>query len=241
MKKKILLILLILIFIVCYSLNNNEYNYVENFIEAKVVVPKNIYIFLEDNQMSIKNSAALIVNTSTEWKINIITKNTIKNYVNNKNLELYKNFKNKDLKDLVSLETLYNKGGIYVEPEILVNNGNYLIKYINDLYFKEYDCCLLEFSNSINNIKSWIYIAPKNSLFIKKLQNTLFNKYKEGGDLNKINYDVIKNLLEDYMFSFIQKNELNNIFYGITLSKSYKNFKSGQYIENYFRKPPIFA
>jgi len=233
MKKNILLILLILIFIVCYSLYINEYNYLENFIEAKVVVPKNIYVFLNNNQLSVQMSK------TSNWKINAITKNTIQNYVNNDNLELYKKFNNKALKDLVSLEVIYTKGGIYIDQETLITFGNILINYVNDLYFKEYDCCLLAITDVTTNITSWIYIAPKNSKFIKKLHTILFNEYQNGNDYNKINNDIINNLLEDYMFSYIQRNENSGIFYGISLSKPYRNNLSSLYIENYYRKPPI--
>ena len=242
---KLKYIFVIVLLLIIFYIN---INYLENFIEINNVVPMNIYVIMDKNPYAIKNFNAAVVNTSREWKIIPLSLNNITDYTYTKNISKYNNFKNKMFKDIIALEILHKNGGIYIDQEIIVRDGSRFDIYINEIFHKAYDCCLLEFNNNniaqeeTYSIKSRIYIAPKKSLFLKKLHFLLKKQYAKNPNINlyKTEVDLIKYLFDSYYFTVFKRNEKGNIFYGISLSKSYKNILSGMYIEKYYRKPPIF-
>lgn len=215
---------------------------VETFIEEKIVVPKKIYVYLEDNDISITNFNAIVVNTKVDWKIVVLEKNNINKFINNDNLKIYNNLEGKAFQDIVCLEVLYNNGGIFIDPEMVIRNSNYFYHYINNISFQGYDCCLLEFDNI--NSKSWIFMAPKNSVFIKILHELLMKQYSKmnENDIYKLRDNVIYNLMKNiHMFYVIPKYEKINIFYGISLAKSYKKGIRSNDIDKYKKNIPIIT
>jgi hypothetical protein len=239
MKIKIILVIILLLLIFY-----NNFKYVENFIHLNIVVPKNIYVFLEDNPFALKNLESLVFKTHKEWKILSLTQTNITKYTYFKNLSKYNNFKTKMFKDLVALEILHKNGGIYMDNEIVIKNFSKFNDYVSEVYYKGYDCCLLKFTNNSKKypINSWVYISPKKSKFLKRLHLLLRKSYQKNPniDLYKLKDAIIKNLFDDYNYSVYKRNEKGNMFYGITLGKSYKNLISSKYIEKYYREPPIF-
>jgi hypothetical protein len=254
----------------------------ENFIEIKTV-PKNIYVYLDNLLISQLHIKALKLNAKNEWNIIVLTNDNIANYIENENLKKYtklvidkmdpKNIKkaniNKKFIDLVCLEILYKKGGIFVDSSIIVYSPKELINYINELYLKEYDSSLIQFEqtkkrykNKYNEfIKSWIYIAPKNSIFIKRLHTMLyknyildFEKYMKNNKINDkkifllpsrlqayyIHNNSINELLSDvYMFKVNKRLEKSKIIYGIIITKAHKKIQVGNYIDLYRRFIPV--
>jgi len=278
MINKILILLSFILLIICIK----QYIFLENFIEIKTV-PKNIYVYLDNLLISQLHIKALKLNAKNEWNIIVLTNDNIANYIENENLKKYtklvidkmdpKNIKkaniNKKFIDLVCLEILYKKGGIFVDSSIIVYSPKELINYINELYLKEYDSSLIQFEqtkkrykNKYNEfIKSWIYIAPKNSIFIKRLHTMLyknyildFEKYMKNNKINDkkifllpsrlqayyIHNNSINELLSDvYMFKVNKRLEKSKIIYGIIITKAHKKIQVGNYIDLYRRFIPV--
>ena len=226
---------------------------------------------------------ALKLNAKNNWNIIVLTNDNIANYIENENLKKYTNlvidktdpkninkaYVNKKFIDLVCLEILYNKGGIFIDSLIIVYSPKELMNYINELYLKEYDSSLIQFDqtkkrykNKYNEfIKSWIYIAPKNSIFIKRLHTMLyknyildFEKYMKNNKINDkkilvltsklqayyIHNNSMNALLEDgYMFKVNKRLEKSKKIYGIIITKAHKKIQVGNYIDLYHRFIPI--
>jgi hypothetical protein len=278
MINKILFLIIFLLFIICIK----KYFLLENFIEI-TKIPKNIYVYLDNVLISQLHIKALKLNAKNEWNIIVLTNDNIANYIENKNLKKYtklvidktdpKNIKkaniNKKFIDLVCLDILYNKGGIFIDSSIIIYSPKQLINYINEIYLKEYDSSLIQFDqtkepnkNKYNEfIKSWIYIAPKNSIFIKRLHTMLYKNYildfEKYIKINKINdkkillfplklqaYYIHNNsmtaLLDDgYMFKVNKRLEQSKKIYGINITKAHKKIQTGNYIYLYNRFIPV--
>jgi hypothetical protein len=276
MINKILVLVGILLLIICIK----KYFFLENFIEIKKI-PKDIYVYLDNVLISQLHIKALKLNANNEWNIIVLTNNNIANYIEDENLKKYtklvidktdpKNVKkaniNKKFIDLVCLEILYNKGGIFIDSSIIVYSPKNLMNYINESYIKEYDSALIEFDQVKNKnkynqfIKSWIYIAPKNSIFIKRLHTKLYNnyildfeKYMRNNKISDkkifllpsniqayyIHNDLITELLSDgYMFKVSKRLEKSKKIYGINITKAHRKIQVAQYIDLYHRFIPV--
>jgi len=265
--------ILILFIVYNYSqrrIGSKSYNLcIEKFTEAKLDVPKKIYVFYDDSVLSKINIETLKLNTPLDWDIIVLTKKNINNYVDKQNLEKYKKFNGKRFSDLVTLDILYNNGGVVLDSFIQIYSGDVLNNYITELYYQEYDCSLIEFSPIIKKnkhkynsfIKSWIYIAPMNSVFIKNLQIDLYENYLL--DFNKfikkeqiiddklslvpsyneaffIHYKVINKLLKNgFLYSTTSKIEKSKKVYGIKKAKGHINNDIANSISNYIFKSDI--
>ena len=274
--------MLILISFILLIICIKQYIFLENFIEIKIV-PKNIYVYMDKTVISQLYIKALKLNAKNNWNIIVLTNDNIANYIENENLKKYTNlvidktdpkninkaYVNKKFIDLVCLEILYNKGGIFIDSLIIVYSPKELMNYINELYLKEYDSSLIQFDqtkkrykNKYNEfIKSWIYIAPKNSIFIKRLHTMLyknyildFEKYMKNNKINDkkilvltsklqayyIHNNSMNALLEDgYMFKVNKRLEKSKKIYGIIITKAHKKIQVGNYIDLYHRFIPI--
>ena len=278
MINKILILIIFLLLIICIK----QYIFLEKFIEIKIV-PKNIYVYMDKTVISQLYIKALKLNAKNNWNIIVLTNDNIANYIENENLKKYTNlvidktdpkninkaYVNKKFIDLVCLEILYNKGGIFIDSFIIVYSPKELMNYINELNFKEYDSSLIQFDqtkkrnkNKYNEfIKSWIYIAPKNSIFIKRLHTMLyknyildFEKYMKNNKINDkkilllplkiqayyIHNNSMNTLLGDgYMFKVNKRLEKSKKIYGINITKAHKKIQVASYIDLYHRFIPI--
>jgi len=274
MINKILILISFLLLIICIK----QYIFLENFVEIKKV-PKNIYVYMDKSVISQLDIQALKLNATNNWNIIVLTNDNIANYIENKNLKKYTNlvidktdpkninkaYINKKFIDLVCLEILYNKGGIFIDSFIIIYSPKQLMNFINELYLKEYDSSLIQFDqvkeqnkNKYNEfIKSWIYIAPKNSIFIKRLHTMLyknyildFEKYMKNNKINDkkillfplklqsyyIHNNSMSALLGDgYMFKVNKRLEQSKKIYGINITKAHKKIQTGHFMDLYYR------
>ena len=254
------------IFLLVVIIGYNFNSCIEKFIETNVTVPKNIYIFNDKSLLTKVNIEAIKLNTPLDWNIIVLTKNNISDYIEKSNLDIYNSFSGKRFIDLVTLDILYNNGGIVIDPFIQIYSGEIFNNFVTELYYQEYDCTLIEFNpitkknqDKYNSfIKSWIYLAPINSAFIKSLQTNLYENYsldfndfikKEKIIDNKISlipsynesffihYKVINKLLKNgFLYNTSSKIEKSKKVYSIRKSKTNVRNDSDNNIQNYIFK-----
>lgn len=272
-KEKIInigLLILILLILFNYSqrcIGLKSYNLcIEKFTENELSVPKKIYIFDDNSSLANVNIESIKLNTPLDWDIITLNEENISNYVSKDNLNKYNKLNGKELSDLVTLDILYNHGGVVIDSSVRIYSGEVLNNYITEVFNSEYDISLIEF-NPINKknmnksndfFRNWIYMAPKNSKFVKNLHTDLYENYsnsfsnfikKEKIKDNKlslmpsdnqalyIHYTVINRLLKNgFLYKTNSKIEKSKKIYGIKLAKENLKNEINMNILNYIFK-----
>jgi len=247
MSQIILLILIILILITIFKNNFNES--FQN--EGNRRIPKVIYTYLIDNPPKIQiENIELLKSKTSNWNVIILTSKNINQFVDRFFLEKYRHFPEDKFVILLSYYIIIKNGGVWINPNITIYNGSYLNNYVNEYFFNDVDCILLQLKENKYNVylKNFIVFATANSSFLKRLLKDLTKyftikyddwKYKyfpknykiEEGDLDKtklINYLTIRNLLTSgYYFNVKTRMEKNKKVYMVRLSEpSRKDFKN---------------
>lgn len=265
LKEKIIYIgIIIFIFLISF---NYSYNLcIETFIAKELSVPKKIYIFDDDSSLANVNIDSIKLNTPLDWDIITLNEKNINNYISKDNLNKYNKLKGKRFSDLATLDILYNYGGIVIDSSVRIYSGEIFNNFITDVYNEGFDVSLIEFNPIVKKNKSksndffrnWIYIAPKNSKFVKNLHTNLYEKYSLDFDnfikkeqvtdkklllmpINNqalyIHYNVINKLLKNgFLYKTNSKIEKSKKIYGIKLAKENLKNEVNMNILNYIFK-----
>lgn len=172
---------------------------------TEYILPKIIYIYWDNlveekdyNKLSeeniIKNRIinshlkTMRRNISSDWKIILMNKDNVVNYVGEDFMKKYGNLPAFRFSDFLRIHLLYNNGGCWIDAGIFVVNGNFIDNYYEQTLYYKFDACLYEYSKrsiSYNqpHLDNWFMMAPKNSIIIGDLYYE-FNKSFEMGFLN---------------------------------------------------------
>jgi len=233
-KILILIILYLILFAIIFNDNlfNNQIEYFTD-IKEDYVFPKCIYAYwdnLEGNDLIksfVKNWKKKI---NPDWKIIIITKNTLKDYVSEEFIEKYKHLPSFRFADFLRLELLLNNGGVWMDISTIIVDGIFMDNFYNEMVFNKFDVCVYELKNMsfiqdnfyFPYLENWFIMAPKNSPYIKDLYNE-FSKAEKMGFLNYKNNVLIPTGIN---FDNIFKKEEENTYlmqHGIVNYLLYKN------------------
>ena len=175
-------IFIILIYSLFYILNKNlKIN--ERF-DNNYILPKVIYGYwdnLEGNDIIQAHLNTWKRNISKEWEINIITKNNVKDYVDDIFYNKYKNLNPVRFSDFLRVYLLSKNGGVWIDAGTIILNSTFLDKYYIEMIENKYDTTIYEFkSHSLPNqpyLENWFIMSCKNSKFITDLYNEFTISY----------------------------------------------------------------
>ena len=185
----LLLLLLFIVFFILYNIYFNKYesyNSYNNYNEY--ILPKIIYTYwdnLESNKLIQSHYNNWKSKIPSDWKLIILNKNNVNNYVSNNFLNRYNKLDSTRFSDFLRLELLKNNGGVWVDASIIIINSNFLDKYWNEMNKYKYDATLYEFKSklidkNIPYLENWFIMAPKNSKLIIDLYIEFDKAYKMG-------------------------------------------------------------
>lgn len=193
---KILILIILYLILFAIIFNDNLFNnQLEYFTDNKnYVLPKCIYAYwdnLEGNDLIksfVKNWKKKI---NPDWKIIIITKDTLKNYVSEEFIRKYKHLPSFRFSDFLRLELLLNNGGIWMDISTILVDGKFIDKFYSEMKFNKFDVCVYELKNMsfiqdefyFPYLENWFIMAPKNSRYIKDLYDE-FDRAEKMGFLN---------------------------------------------------------
>lgn len=192
-KYIIILFILLLIFYLINSLLKN----IDHFNNNIYILPKIIYGYWDDfdnNPIIQSHYENWKKHFGKDWKIIIISKKNINQYVSEHFLKKYENLDATRFSDFLRLELLKNNGGVWLDMGIIITNSNFLNKYYNEMIQYKYDVCLYELKirtidPNYPYLENWFIIAPKNSIFI----NDLYIEFDKSYQMGFLNYK--KNVL----------------------------------------------
>lgn len=189
----IIFIIFIIFFLLFYFLNNNIKKIIkrkENF-ENNYVLPKVIYGYwdnLDGNDLIKAHINTWHRNISSDWKINIISKKNILDYVDIDFYNKYKDLPSFRFSDFLRLYILNKYGGVWIDASTIIINDSFLNQYHTEMIENKYDVLLYEFkSHSILNqpyFENWFIMAPQNSIFIIDL----YNQFSKAYDMDFVYY-----------------------------------------------------
>lgn len=204
-KKKVTDFFHYLYFVFCFYLFRKDLEYMgsenKNIIkiatELELNIPRKIWIFWYDLEIPelVNHCINNIKTLHPEYEVNVLNKNTVKNYLDLDIENLIKKMPVANLSDLIRLKLLQNYGGIWMDASIILE------KNIEDFFLVEHNTFdIIGFYNANRStdcklpvIESWFLAAPPNSKFINKwlsyfepiseLGNKgLFDKFKTNPD-----------------------------------------------------------
>ena len=253
-------LLLILIIIIIIIINNYSKDNFENAFQDKTF-EKKIYTYLDNNssKLEILNIENLKKNTTNDWQIIILNDKNLDNYVDKKFIEKTKNISLKKFIKLLSLQIIYQRGGIWIDPNINILNGIYFNNYYTEMFYQGFDCCIFEIKYDKYDFykKNFIIMGPSKSNYLKVLLSKLFFYYSINFNDYLIKYipkniisqlkviptnqnDIVNliyynNIILEFnnKYDIIKRNDKNKIFYGIKLSKINKINILNSQINNY--------
>ena len=181
--------ILLLIFIIYYFF----YSSMEGFADTNnYVLPKKIFAYWDD--LSKNNYIKYHFENwkrkfGPDWEINIITKETVSNYVSRNFIKKYKDLEPFRFSDFLRLELLRKNGGVWIDAGIIVKDGNFIDNFHQELLSKKSDALLFEYcektiNKSTPHLDNWFIMAPKNS----KLINDWFNQFDKAYEMGFLNY-----------------------------------------------------
>lgn len=195
----ILLIILVIIIFIFNFINNRLNNRLnkEFFIDypTEYYLPKVIYCYwdnLDENKLIQSHLHTWKRNISEDWKIVILNKNNVSEYVDNKFLKKYIGLPSFRFSDFLRLYLLKNYGGVWMDCASIVTSGNFLNNFYNEMIQNKSDVTVFEFkekSKKYPYLENWFIMAPKNSKFI----NDLYNEFAKSFNMGFVNYK--KNIL----------------------------------------------
>jgi len=155
------------------------------------ILPKIIYGYwdnLEENKLINAHIDTWRRNIPSEWKIEIISKKNILNYVDNDFYNKYKNLPAFRFSDFLRVYLLSKNGGVWMDAATIIINGKFLNDYYNEMHKNKYDLLVYELSDhSTYNqpyLENWFIMCPKNSRII----TDLYNQFSNAFDMGFINY-----------------------------------------------------
>jgi mannosyltransferase OCH1-like enzyme len=158
MKILHLLVLLIIIILLFYFINKNLIKY-ENFANEisnsylppenlDYILPKEIYCYwdnIENNDLVKAHINTWKRNISKDWKINIISKDNINEYVDKDFIKKYGDLSPVRFSDFLRVDLLTKKGGVWIDATTIIVNGEFLNIYYNEMIKNKYDVTFYEF------------------------------------------------------------------------------------------------
>ena len=184
-----LIILLILLFII-YLCRKKFKNTIEDF-SNDYILPKTVYAFW-DNYKENKIIQAHMDNWKkklTGWKIIMIDKNNIHDYVEQDFIRKYASgtIDSTRFSDFLRIHLLQNNGGCWLDASILISDGDFLDDIYVEMIKNKYDACFYEYKEQTvdktqPHIDNWFMMAPKGSKIITDLYKE-FNRAFEMGFL----------------------------------------------------------
>jgi hypothetical protein len=188
----LILIILYLLFIILLKKNifKKQLEYFTNDKE-EYILPKYIYAYW-DNLKGEELINSFIKNwekkINPEWKIIIITKDTLKNYVSKEFIKKYEHLPSFRFSDFLRLELLLNTGGIWMDISTIIVDSSFLDNFYNEMIYSKFDVCIYELkpltiSENYPYLENWFIMAPKNSPYIKDLYDE-FSKAEKMDFLN---------------------------------------------------------
>ena len=184
MIQEIFIIILLLLFIYIYY---KQYN-VEKF-SNDYILPKIIYAFW-DNYEENKIIQSHINNWKLKlkgWKIIILDKKNIHNYVESSFIKKYASgsMDATRFSDFLRIHLLKNNGGCWLDASILISNGSFLDNIYDKMIKHKYDACFYEYKEKTINknqphIDNWFMMAPKGSKIITDLYKEFDRAFEMG-------------------------------------------------------------
>lgn len=254
-------ILLILIFIIIIISNYSKEHFQNAFQDRQF--EKKIYTYLDDNssKLEVLNIENLKKNTPDTWEIIVLTNKNLGVYIDNKFIKKNKNTKLRKFINLLSLQVIYEKGGIWIDPNINILNGNYFKKYYTEMFYQGYDCCIFEISYHKYSFykKNFIIMAPSGSTCLKriifklstffsidfdtyiknyiprKIKSKLKELPKTNNDMRKLIYysTILSEYQDSNRYEVFTRKDKRKRFHGIKLSKTNNRDILNMQISNY--------
>ena len=177
---KLLLILIIILIIIFYDCIYKISEKFTNEYDDEYILPKRIYCYWDDldgNDLIKCFSRNWNKKFSKEWQIIIISKDTLKDYVDKDFLDKYKNLPAFRFSDFLRLELLINKGGVWMDLSTIIIDGTFIDKFHNEMIREKYEACIYELKHNSNKqkfkyypyLENWFIMAPKNSRYLRDL------------------------------------------------------------------------
>jgi len=209
---KLLLILIIILIILFYDNICKISEKFTNEYDDEYILPKRIYCYWDDldgNDLIKSFSRNWNKKLSKEWEIIIISKDTLRDYVDKDFLDKYKKLPAFRFSDFLRLELLINKGGVWMDLSTIILDGTFIDKFHNEMIRGKYEACIYELQHNSNKqkfkyypyLENWFIMAPKNSRYLRdlykefaKAENVGFLHYKKSILLpTGLNFDKIFN------------------------------------------------
>lgn len=206
-----IIIIIILIFYITNLILNNKNN-IEKYNDKYIyILPKIVYVYwhnLDENDIINAHVNTISRNLNQDWKLIVLTKKNIHNYVDPIFLKKYYHLNNVRFSDFLRLELLYKYGGVWMDAATILINGNFLNEYYNEMIQKKGDILIYEFIKHSTPtqpyLENWFLMAPKNSLFIKDLRYEFERSYDM--DFLVYKYQILSHVIK---FDRYMKNKNN--------------------------------
>ena len=208
----IIIFILILIIVYCvYTLLSLDYFNNANKIPDKILIkqappdpyilPKVIYGFwdnLDENIIIQSHIRSWKRHLSSEWKIVILNKNTVYDYVDKSFINKYGSgeLDATRFSDFLRIDLLTKKGGCWMDASIFITDGGFLDNMYDEMIKYKYDACFYEYKEmtmkaSQPHIDNWFMMAPKGS----KILTDLYYEFNRAYEMDFLKYkrDVLMN------------------------------------------------
>jgi phage shock protein PspC (stress-responsive transcriptional regulator) len=178
------------------SYNNYQINYSKYDIGNEYVLPRVIYGYwdnLEENEIIQAHVNTWYRNVAPGWKVVMITRKNVHNYVDPEFLEKFKNIDAVRFSDFLRVYLLSKNGGVWMDAGTILINGDFLEKYREEMIRQKIDILIYEFKAHSKPeqpyLENWFLMSPKGSLFITDLYNEFNNAYDM--DFVKYKHEVL--------------------------------------------------
>ncbi len=189
--------IIILIIVLFYFLNiylntrKNEHFNNNNNIHENYQLPKTIYGYwdnLDTNPLIQAHIDTWKRNIPNDWNIVILTKNNVKNYVDNDFYNKFHTLNSVRFSDFLRMYLLSKNGGVWMDAGTIIIDGIFLDKYRDEMINAKADVLLYEFKDhSLPNhpyLENWFIMAPKGSSII----TDLYNEFDTAFDMDFLEY-----------------------------------------------------
>jgi hypothetical protein len=192
-------IIITIIFIILLFYVINKYlhplkkinEYYENSNNGEYILPRVIYGYwdnLDGNDIIQAHINTWYRNIAPGWKVELITKKNVHEYVDSDFLEKFKDIDAVRFSDFLRVYLLSKNGGVWMDAGTIMIDGNFLEKYRKEMIEKKADILIYEFSDHSKPdqpyLENWFLMAPKNSLFI----NDLYREFTKSHNMGYLKY-----------------------------------------------------
>ena len=179
-----ILIVIILFFIYfIYFKDFKEYlskmKYTKEYVND-INIPKILWSYWDGDISELNKACISSWNKNlSDWKINILNKDTFLNYIfiDSKYLKVFNSLNIQKKTDLIRLKLLYDYGGCWIDCTTFINRN--INEYLYEMIEKNLDIFFpVKGPYTINNAKSWesyFIISSKGSYFTKKMYEKMEN------------------------------------------------------------------